>query len=123
MAGKGTIFVVDDDNHARSLVEMILKSKGYNAVCCINGQDALDKLKTTIPNLVLLDIMMPGLNGYDVLKAMKENPKTENIPVIMLTAKGQGDEIMEGYQHGADYYIPKPFTTEQLIYGISLYLP
>ncbi|MCC6220280.1 MAG: response regulator [Deltaproteobacteria bacterium] len=117
------ILIVEDDDDARALVEMILTNKGYVVKGCAGGREALEVLeKANKPALVLLDVMMPEVNGYDVLVSMKQKPETQNIPVIMLTAKSQGDDIISGYQHGADYYIPKPFTSEQLLYGISLFL-
>jgi len=117
-----TILIVDDDQDVLSMMSIILESKGFEVISCSSGTEALEKLKTQQPQLVLLDIMMPVMNGYDVLVHMKQRPETQNIPVIMVTAKGEGDEIITGYQHGADYYIPKPFTTEQLLYGIGLFL-
>ena len=122
MSKSKSILVVDDDDDGRSLVEMILQNKGYTVESCPGGREAIELLKTSSPALVLLDIMMPEVNGYDVLVHMKQRPETQNIPVIMLTAKSEGEDIIVGYQYGADYYIPKPFTTEQLLYGIKLFL-
>ena len=119
---KGPILIVDDDADTRAMVELILQENGFDVIVCDGGQAALDALKINTPQLVLLDIMMPEVDGYTVLTSMKHNEETAKIPVIMLTAKDQGDEIISGYQHGADYYIPKPFTTKQLLYGIKLFL-
>jgi DNA-binding response OmpR family regulator len=71
---------------------------------------------------MLLDVMMPRMSGLDVLKALKANPETASIPVIMVTAKTTDDDVLHGYQQGADYYITKPFTADQLLYGINLVL-
>lgn len=122
MTKNRSIMIVDDDDDGRALVEMILQSKGYEVEAVSGGREAIDKLHSFTPALVLLDIMMPEVNGYDVLVHMKQRPETQNIPVIMLTAKSEGEDIITGYQYGADYYIPKPFTTEQLLYGIKLFL-
>lgn len=119
---KGPILVVDDDTDTRAMVELILQESGYEVISCDGGKQALDKLKVCTPILVLLDIMMPEVDGYAVLAEMKQKQETSEIPVIMLTAKDDGDEIISGYQQGADYYIPKPFTTKQLLYGIKLFL-
>ncbi len=117
-----SILLVEDDEDSRSMISIVLETKGFAVVTAANGLEALERLKEQTPALVLLDIMMPEMNGYDVLVHMKQRPETQNIPVIMVTAKGEGADIITGYQYGADYYIPKPFTTEQLLYGISLFL-
>jgi DNA-binding response OmpR family regulator len=122
MSQNRSILIVDDDNDGRAMVATILEGQGFEVVQCADGPEALEKLKNYTPAVVLLDIMMPIMSGYDVLVHMKQRPETQNIPVIMLTAKGEGEDIITGYQQGADYYIPKPFTTKQLLYGISLFV-
>lgn len=122
MTQNRSILIVDDDDDGRALVATVLQSQGFEVQESSRGKDALEKLKHYTPALVLLDIMMPEMSGYDVLVHMKQRPETQNIPVIMLTAKGEGEDIITGYQYGADYYIPKPFTTKQLLYGISMFL-
>lgn len=122
MSQNRSIMIVDDDADGRAMVSAVLQGKGFVVCECSGGPEALEKLKTHIPAVVLLDIMMPEMSGYDVLVHMKQRPETQNIPVIMLTAKGEGEDIITGYQYGADYYIPKPFTTKQLLYGISLFV-
>lgn len=114
--------IVEDDDDARQMAQMILEHQGFSVETAANGKEAVEKLKSVIPALILLDIMMPEMNGYDVLVHLKQRPETQNIPVIMLTAKGTGDDMITGYQHGADYYIPKPYTREQLLYGIKLFI-
>lgn len=122
MASDRNIMIVEDDDDARQMAQMILEHQGFSVEACANGKEAVEKLKTHTPSLILLDIMMPEMSGYDVLVHLKQRPETQNIPVIMLTAKGTGDDMITGYQHGADYYIPKPYTREQLLYGIKLFL-
>lgn len=118
-----TILVVDDDEDARTLVKTILSSNGYEAEECIGGQEAIDRMKVSPPALVVLDIMMPEVNGYDVLLFMKQRPETQNIPVILLTAKGDDEDVLTGYKdYRVEYYITKPFTSRQLLAGIKLYL-
>lgn len=114
--------IVEDDDDTRMMVQMILEAQSYTVVACPGGKEALEALDTEEPALILLDLMMPEMNGYDVLVHLKQRPETQNIPVVLLTAKGTGDDIIVGYQYGADYYIPKPFTTEQLLYGIKLFI-
>jgi DNA-binding response OmpR family regulator len=74
------------------------------------------------PSCLLLDVMMPRMSGLEVLKALKADPATADIPVIMVTAKTTDDDVLHGYQEGADYYITKPFTADELIYGVNLVL-
>ncbi len=120
---KKLIFVVDDDYDTRTVVKTILVSSGFEVEDCESGMVALEKLKTITPELILLDIMMPGMSGYEVMVHLKQRPETQNIPVIMLTAKGEPEDLITGYKdYAVDYYIPKPFTTRQLITGVNLIL-
>lgn len=121
MSSTRPILVVDDDRDSRSMAKMILESRGYEVELCSSGLEAIERLKTLEPAVVILDIMMPGMSGYDVLVYMRQRPETQNIPVIMVTAKGNPEDMIAGYQYGANYYIPKPFTTEQLLWGVKLY--
>jgi DNA-binding response OmpR family regulator len=117
------ILIVDDDIDCRTLVRTVLMNSGYEVEQCCDGTDALERLKGYKPDLVLLDIMMPGMSGYDVVVHMKQRPETQNIPIIMLTAKGEDEDVMVGYsEFQVDYYIPKPFTSRQLLSGIKLIL-
>jgi len=123
MSQNRTIMVVDDDDDTREMLKIILHSQGFNVVDCSGGQQALDLMKETTPALVILDIMMPEMNGYEVLVRMKQNPKTQNVDIIFLTAKGELDDILTGYkEYEVDYYITKPFTARQLLAGIKLVL-
>ena len=123
MSETKSILVVDDDYDCRNLVKTVLASNGFNVEMCADGNEALEKLKTFSADLVVLDIMMPGLSGYDVVVHMKQRPETQNIPIIMLTAKGEPEDMITGYKDFAvDYYIPKPFTSRQLLSGIKLIL-
>ena len=118
-----TILIVDDDLDCRTLVRTVLVNNGYVVEQASDGTEALERLKTFKPDLVVLDIMMPGLSGYDVVVRMKQHPETQNIPIVMLTAKGEDEDVLLGYsEYQVDYYIPKPFTSRQLISGIKLIL-
>lgn len=113
--------VVDDDFDSRSMVKTILQSQGFEVEDCESGMQALERLQSVTPSVVLLDIMMPEMSGYDVLVRMKQHPATQNIPVIMVTAKGEPEDLLTGYKdYGVEYYITKPFTTRQLLAGIHL---
>lgn len=123
MADNKRILVVDDDYDTRTVVKTILTGNGFEVEDAAGGQQALDKLQTYRPALIILDIMMPGMSGYDVVVHLKQKPETQNIPVIMLTAKSEPEDLITGYKDFAvDYYIPKPFTTRQLLAGINLIL-
>jgi DNA-binding response OmpR family regulator len=123
MSENRTILVVDDDRDCLTMVKTILAASGYQVETCSSGQDALQRLLSFAPSLVVLDIMMPGMSGYDVVVHMKQRPETQNLPIIMLTAKGDPDDLLTGYKdYGVEYYITKPFTTRQLLAGVKLVL-
>ena len=118
-----SILVVDDDEDTRILVKTILTSNGFSVKDAKDGSEAIQILKDYKPALVILDIMMPGISGYDVVVNMKQHQETQNIPIMMLTAKADPDDVLLGYKdYGVEYYITKPFTTRQLLAGIKLVL-
>lgn len=119
---KRTILVVEDDNDSRMAICAILEGLGFNHLAFASGAEALGGIKGKKLDLALLDIMMPGMNGYELLVKIKEMPEFQNLPIIMVTAKDEDNEIIEGYNFGADYYITKPFNSKQLEYGIRIYL-
>ncbi len=87
--------------------------------CAYSGEELFASLEEQMPDLILLDIMMPQMDGLELLTRLKENSDTASIPVILLTAKVQYDDVLGGYKMGADYYITKPFTITQLMTGIN----
>lgn len=117
-----TILVVEDDEDIRSALATMLEALGFNHACFASAREALSALGGLSIDLALLDIMMPEMNGYELLKEIKKLPQYKDLPIIMVTAKDQDSEILEGYQFGADYYITKPFTTKQLEYGLKIFL-
>jgi CheY-like chemotaxis protein len=118
----GTVLIVDDNPDSIMVLRTILESKDFKVLSAGNGREALSVMEGQIPDAVLLDVMMPELSGIDVLKRMRSNAATARIPVILVTAKGQDEDLLDGYQHGADYYITKPCTAKQLLYGLSMVL-
>ncbi len=123
MANDASILVVEDDFGARTVVKTILMGKGYRITESANGNEALEVLKDNTFDLIILDLMMPGMSGYDVMVHLKQHPATQNIPVIMLTAKSEDEDVLAGYRDFAcDYYITKPFTSAQLLQGVQLVL-
>src|SRR5688500_5654331 len=122
MDGRRTITVVDDNPDIVTIVKTIQEGKGYDVVCASSGQELFNGLGNYKPDLIILDIMMPQMDGLEVLTRLKGVPETSSIPVILLTAKVQYEDVLGGYKLGADYYITKPFTSTQLVNGINLLL-
>ena len=122
MDANKTIMVVDDNPDIITIVKTILEGKGYTVLSASSGIELLNMLKTQKPDLIILDIMMPEMDGLEVLSRLKAVAETATIPVILLTAKVQYEDVLGGYKLGADYYITKPFTSTQLVNGINLLL-
>ncbi len=114
--------VVDDEIEMVKVVRGMLKEKGFNVTCAYDGLQVFYVLKQQKPDLILLDIMMPQMDGLEVLARLKGNPATASIPVILLTAKADDEDVQIGYKMGAKYYITKPFTSTQVLEGINLVL-
>jgi CheY-like chemotaxis protein len=114
------ILVFDDSSDTVEVVSALVEGKGFSVVTALGGEVALEKVKENQPDLVILDVMMPGMNGLEVLERLRTGPETASIPVIFLTAKDQHSDLHQGYRLGADYYIAKPFTCAQLLYGVNL---
>jgi two-component system phosphate regulon response regulator PhoB len=112
---KPTILVVDDEEDIRELVELHLQREGYGVLTCETGEQALQGTQSKTPDLVVLDLMLPGIDGLEVCKRLKAQPKTREIPVVMLTAKGEEADIVTGLELGADDYITKPFSGRVLV--------
>jgi CheY-like chemotaxis protein len=117
-----TVMVVDDNPDIVTIVKTILEGKGYGVQSAYSGQEVFNLLSEQKPDLIVLDIMMPQMDGLEVLTRLKGEPSTATIPVILLTAKVQYEDVLGGYKMGADYYITKPFTSTQLLNGINLLL-
>jgi two-component system alkaline phosphatase synthesis response regulator PhoP len=115
MMAKSTILVVDDEEDILDLVHYNLTKEGYLVHKVTTGEDALTSTRELLPDLVLLDLMLPGLDGLEVCKILKNDATTYNIPIIMLTAKGEEADVVTGLELGADDYIAKPFSPRVLI--------
>ena len=109
------ILVVDDDENILSLERTILEQKGFDVTAATGGAEALKLLATQVFDLVLLDVMMPEIDGFTVCRKIKEDPHLKDVPVIFLTAKGGGEALAEGFESGAVMYINKPFTANKLL--------
>lgn len=112
---KANILVVDDEEDIQELVKLNLEREGYGIITCGTGEQALKIATSKLPSLIILDLMLPGIDGLDVCKKLKNDPKTEHIPIIMLTAKGEEADIVTGLELGADDYITKPFSGKVLV--------
>ena len=109
------IVLAEDEPHIARLVVFKLEREGYEVVWADDGEKALESIKNHIPDLIILDIMMPVMDGYEVLRRVKEDEGLKAIPVIMLTAKGQERDIVRGFELGSEDYIIKPFRPAELV--------
>lgn len=112
---KSKILVIDDEQDILDLVEYNLAQNGYKVSCVTTGEEALDAARATKPDLILLDLMLPGVDGFEVCKNLKRDTETSDIPVVMLTAKGEDIDVVTGLELGADDYITKPFSPRVLV--------
>jgi len=109
------ILVVDDEEHIVELIKFNLEKNGYKVITADNGKDALEIAKEQHPDLVLLDLMLPGIDGLEVCKEIRKEASISNMPIIMITAKGEELDKILGLELGADDYITKPFSVRELI--------
>lgn len=112
---KNRILVVDDEDDILELAEYNLSKEGYEVVSARSGEEALKKIESDQPDMILLDLMLPGVDGYEVTRQIKRNPETAEIPIIMITAKGEESDIVTGLELGAEDYVTKPFSPKVLI--------
>jgi len=108
------ILVAEDEQDIRDLIEFTLKYAGHEVVSVANGEEACQMAKKIMPDLILLDVRMPVMSGYEACEKIKNDPKTKNIPIVFLSAKGQDSEIKAGLQAGAADYLLKPFAPDDL---------
>jgi two-component system phosphate regulon response regulator PhoB len=109
------IVVVDDEENIQELVQYNLERNGYEVTCVATGEEALEAVRSVRPDLVILDLMLPGIDGFEVCRVFKGDSKTEHIPIIMLTAKGEESDVVTGLELGAEDYIVKPFSPKVLL--------
>lgn len=112
---KEQIFVLEDESHIQQLIQYNLESAGFKVTAFDNGENLLNECKTIIPDLFLLDIMLPGIDGLEVCRQLRQKSHTRNIPIIMLTAKSEEFDKVLGLELGADDYITKPFSVRELL--------
>lgn len=109
------ILAVDDQRHIARLVQIHLEGAGYEVALAHDGAEALEKVRESVPDLVILDLMLPKVDGLEVLRQLKEDPITESIPVIILTARAGADDALQGYDRGAQWYLGKPVDPVELL--------
>jgi two-component system alkaline phosphatase synthesis response regulator PhoP len=116
---KGKVLVVDDEANITQILEFSIASEGFEVITAQNGEEAIERARREQPDLIILDIMMPKIDGYEACRILKANPLTRNIPVVLLTAKGRDIDRRLGYEVGATDYIVKPFSPNKLIERIQ----
>lgn len=114
------ILIVDDEEVIRKFLKIHLTKLGYEVTEAEDGQKGIEKIGGDKFDLIICDVMMPNKNGWEVVKEVKSNPKSSEIPIILLTAKNDDVDMFKGYELGANYYMTKPFTKDQLLYGLKL---
>jgi phosphate regulon transcriptional regulator PhoB len=119
---KEKILIVEDEKDIVKMLEYNLNKEGFKTISCHDGEDALDSANSEHPDLVILDLMLPGMDGLEVCKELKANSKTASIPIIMLTAKSQESDKIVGLELGADDYMIKPFSPRELVARIKAVL-
>lgn len=110
-----TILAVDDERHIVRLVQVNLERAGYRVVTAYDGREALERIAEERPDMVVSDVMMPYIDGFELLRTLKKNPTTRDLPVILLTAKAMDADVTAGWQSGADCYLTKPFNPNELV--------
>jgi DNA-binding response OmpR family regulator len=108
------VVIADDDEDILELVAFRLERAGYEVITAADGREALDRVREHLPQLVVLDVMMPGLSGYEVTREIRADDATRDIPVILLTARVQEADVNRGFEAGADDYLRKPFSPREL---------
>jgi two-component system alkaline phosphatase synthesis response regulator PhoP len=119
---KKMILVVDDEAVIRRILRVYLERMDYGVKEAADGVEAIEQIKRNKFDLIISDVIMPRKDGWEVLKEVKRNKETEDIPVILLTAKNEYVDMFKGYELNADYYMTKPFTRGQLVYGVKMML-
>ncbi len=119
---QATILIVDDNPNNVQLLNAVMSMRGFDVMVAKNGLQALEIVKNELPDLILLDIMMPVMDGFEACRKLKECPETKNIPIIFLTAKSHIDDIMKGFELGGVDYITKPFSSNELVARVEIHL-
>ena len=122
MSKNKTILIVDDEQDIVETLKFILEANGYKCYCAYNGEDGLNQAKEIKPDLIILDVMMPKINGYKISRLLKYDNKYKDIPIIMVTARSQEQDKLIGEETGVNEYISKPFELEEILDAVRKYL-
>lgn len=114
----GTVLVIEDTPSEMELLSHYLRESGYSVIGLVSAKDALNKAIEVKPDVIITDVVMPGMSGFELCRSLKKNPETQKVPIIICTSKGQEIDRLWGMRQGADVYITKPFTREQLIRAV-----
>jgi len=116
------IAIIEDERDILELIEYNLLKEGFSTICSSDGAEGFKLIKKTLPDLAILDIMLPGMNGLNICKNMKSDPSLKNVPIIIVTAKGDENDIILGLELGADDYVTKPFSPKALVSRVKAVL-
>lgn len=117
------VLIVDDEKDIVETIKFVLEAQGYDCLCAYDGEAGLKKAKDKMPDLMVLDVMMPNINGFKISRLLKFDAKYKNIPIIMLTARSQKEDKIIGEETGADIYMTKPFEIEELVNNVKQLCP
>ena len=117
------VLIVDDEQDIVETIQFVLESQGYECICAYDGEVGLKRAKDNTPDLIVLDVMMPNINGYKISRLLKFDAKYKNIPILMLTARSQKEDKLIGEETGADIYMTKPFDIEELVNNVKKLCP
>ena len=123
MGKQKKVLIVDDEKDIVETISFVLEAQGYRCICAYDGEAGLKKAKDEIPDLMVLDVMMPNINGFKISRLLKFDSKYKNIPILMLTARSQKEDKMIGEETGADIYMTKPFDIEELVKNVKELCP
>ncbi len=122
MAVMKSILIIEDEKDIVDLIEYHLKQSGFSVISALDGPAGLEKAKKKSPNLIILDLMLPEMDGKDICRSLKSNPLTQSIPILMLTAKAEETDRLIGFELGADDYVTKPFSPKELVLRVKAIL-
>ena len=122
MVDKQRILIVDDEQDIVESLKFVLEASDYTCYCAYNGEDGLRLAKEILPDLIILDVMMPKINGYKISRLLKYDNKYKNIPILMITARSQEEDKLIGEETGVNEYITKPFELDYVVEKVNQYL-
>ena len=123
MKNQKKVLIVDDEKDIVETIQFVLEAQGYKCMCAYDGEAGLKKAKDSIPDLMILDVMMPNINGFKISRLLKFDTKYKNNPILMLTARSQKEDKIIGEETGADIYMTKPFDIEELVSNVKSLCP